>query len=206
MGIQAGIDEQTREAQSAQMIAQVNSQNWQVESLNNQQDILEMQGKAESLNRIDNYNDTMEMAMVMGAASGRVFGSGSMQAIFDHSAENYRFEEMWNVNNDIITNAALEADKTNIYSAGYNTLRFGATTTGINRQNSQIGQEMQSIQTGMQMDQIQQTFNRSVTQSYQAIGTAAAGAARAYGTKGLMDSTRIPTYATVYPQDNGWLY
>jgi len=200
MNQQAVIDEKAREAQASSLIAQVESQNWQVEKLDRQKDIMKMQGRADALSRTQNYNETMEVAMVMGAASGRVFGEGSIQAIFDESKSNFVFEQMWYANNEIISEAAIEADKTNILKAGFQTLLYGAKQSEINRLLSQNQQEMQGIQTGMQMNQIQQSFDRSITQSIVGIGNAAAGAYRAYGQNLLSNPSirnpRTPVYAS----------
>jgi len=207
MNQQAKIDEASRVAQAEAMIAQVASDNWQVENIGRQQEILKLQGKSESLIRSKNYNDTMEVAMVMGAASGRVFGVGSLGALFDKSAENFKFEQMWHADNEIISDAALEADKTNIYRAGNNTLIYGTKNTKINRLLSQNQQQMQSIQNGMQMNQQQQTFNRAFTQSVVGIGNAVGGAYRAYGSS-LFDNPQYtdPRVRVYRPADEGVLY
>jgi len=180
MKLQANTDEFSRESQAKAFIANVESDNWQVQQLAQQQKLLELRGLSDRTIMLENYNDTMEMSMVMGAASGRTLGSGSIDAIFSKSQEDFNFEQMWNLDSEIITNAAIEADKTNIYKAGYNTLLGGADQMYIARQRSQLGQSNTALSVAQQNNQIQQTFNRSITQSIQTLGYSFAEGFKAY--------------------------
>ena len=158
MRAQAAADQASRVATANSMIAQVSSQNAQAEQLQRTSEIMETQGKADAMIRKENYNDTAAMQMVMGAASGRVFGEGSLGAIMDKSQSDFMWDQMWATNSEIISQAAIQQDITSIYQAGATSLILGAEQLDVARLASQAGQQNTAAQA-------QQAFNNTLIQS-----------------------------------------
>jgi len=141
MRAQATADTAARKATASSMIAQVNSQNAKVKELERTGEIMQMQGKADAVIRKENYNQTQSMAMVMGAASGRVFGEGSVSTIMDKSRSDFMWDQLWAKNSLEISEAALEQDKQNIYQAGSTSLMLGQQELEVSRLGSMAGQQ-----------------------------------------------------------------
>lgn len=141
MKAQAAADTAARQATASSMIAQVSSQNSKVKELERAGEIMQMQGKADAVIRKEAYNETQSMAMVMGAVSGRVFGSGSMETIMDKSKSDYMWDQLWAKNSLEISEAALEQDKLNIYQAGATSLMLGQQELEVARLGSMAGQQ-----------------------------------------------------------------
>jgi len=156
MRAQATADTAARKATAASMIATVHSQNAKVKELQRANDIMQMQGKADAMIRQEDYNDTMATAMVMGAASGRVFGQGSMDAIMDKSESDFMWDQMWAKNSLEISEAALHQDMKNVYQAGANSLLLGREQLEVARLGSMAGQQNTAAQA-------QAAFNNSIT-------------------------------------------
>ncbi len=159
---QAAADTASRRATASSMIASVNSQNAKVDELKRSVDIMQLQGKADSLIRKESYNDTMALSMVMGAASGRVFGEGSMDAIFDKSESDYMWDQLWAKNSQEISEAAMYRDMENIYEAGQTSLMLGREQLEVARLGSMAGQENTAAAA-------QQAFNNTLTSGVKSI-------------------------------------
>ena len=155
MNNQAVVDTASRVATANSMIAQTTSQNYKAEELTRIGDLMQMQGKADSMMRKESYNDTQAMAMVMGAASGRVFGSGSVGAIMDKSESDFMWDQMWATNNEKISMAALEQDKANVFRSGNTSLLLGQESLEVARLGSMAGQDNTAAQA-------QQAFNNTM--------------------------------------------
>lgn len=155
MRAKAKADEAGRAATASSMIASVHSQNAKVEELEKVSEMVAMQGKADAMIRKENYNDVQSMAMVMGAASGRVLGEGSVDAIFTKSKSDFMWDNMWAQNSQDITQAAIEQDKANIYRAGATSLLLGEEQLGVARLGSMAGGENTA-------GAAQQVFNNSM--------------------------------------------
>ncbi len=166
MNAQAELDQATRVSSAKAMIAQTTSQNVKVEELTRVGDIMQMQGKAESLMRKERYNDTQAMAMVMGAASGRVFGEGSVDIIMDKSNSDFMWDQMWAANNETISMAALEQDKANIYRAGKESLLLGKDQLSLSRKSSMLGQENQAAAAQQAFNNTMMSAGQSLTSNY----------------------------------------
>jgi hypothetical protein len=164
---QAVADEASRRASANSMIAQTTSQNAKAEQIERTKEIIAVQGKADAVMRKEKYNETQALAMVMGAASGRTFGSGSLEAIMDKSESDFMWDQMWEATGEQITMAALAKDQVNIYEAGLMGLSTGKEALGASRLASQAGQDSNYAA-------IQQQFNNTITR-------AASGALNTYG-------------------------
>lgn len=140
MAAQATADTASRVATANSMIASVHSQNAKALQLERNVDIMRMQGKADGVMRADTYNEMAATAMVMGAASGRVFGEGSMQAIMDKSSEDYMWDKMWAKNSLEISEAAVFQDIENVFEAGATSLMLGTEQLEVARLGSMAGQ------------------------------------------------------------------
>ncbi len=163
------IDAQQRKATRASTLASVQSQNAQVEQLRRTSDIMGLQGKADATMMKEEYNQLASMQMVMGAASGRVMGSGGLEAVFDKSHEDMMWDVMWNKDSVKINQAALYQDMENIYEAGYNTLLFGdqalkigEATSALELKNAGRGIDLQS----QQAQTIRESSDRAATNSF----------------------------------------
>jgi len=172
----AAADTQARKAEANSIIARVEADDFKLQQLDFNKRIIQLQGKADSLLRLQNYNDVMEKAVIMGAASGRMLGQGSVKAIYDKSEEEYNWEQLWNANNLIISNAALEVDKTNILKAGATSLLLGAQGLEVSRLRSQAGQTTIS-------DAAERAIRTSELQNQVNIGNAIGNVFKAYGSR-----------------------
>ncbi len=137
----AKADTAARVASAKSTMAMVSSQNTKVEEIQRAKEIMVLQGKADSVMRQERYNDTASQQIVIGIAQGKVTGSGSFQAIFDKSAEDAKWDELWNTNSVTISEAAMEKDKVNILEAGRLSLLTGQLTLGAQREASMAGGE-----------------------------------------------------------------
>lgn len=176
---QAHASELTREAQADALISQTHSQNWQTQKLNNQKTVLKMQSQANSLSSQDIYNKGTASMFVMGMVQGREFNS-----MRDKSNEDLQFTKMWNANSDLISQASIEADKTNILEAGVESLRAGAKADYINRLNSEANLQKNSLTTSRQLGAAQRSFDSSVNKTWMTVGQTAIGLNKAYGSSG----------------------
>lgn len=139
MNAQAAADTVARRATADSMIASVTSANKKADELQRAQDIMVMQGKADSVIRTENYNEAAAMQMVMGAASGRTFGEGSIDAIMSKSHEDFMWDQIWHTNSEEISKAAIQQDKASIYEAGAQSLILGRNQLEVARQSSMAG-------------------------------------------------------------------
>ena len=182
MRAQAKADEASRRATANSMIAQTQAQNWKVKEMERMGQIMAMQGKADAMIRTENYNDVQAMAMVMGAASGRTTGSGSVGAIMDKSNSDYMWDQMWAANSLTISQAALEQDKANIYRAGSTSLMLGKEQLGVARLGSMAGQQNTAANA-------QQAFNNTMVSAGQSVLNNY-GSSLFKGSKSLLGSTK----------------
>ncbi len=164
---QAKIDEAQSIATSNAMIAKVNSQNKKLEDIDRSIDIMKTQGKADSMMRLEGFNEIAAMQLVMGAASGRVSGVGSIGAIMNKSREDFMWDQMWNSNTIKINENIMEQDKSNILESGYNSLWGAQEAAGINVQAQQ--QQYQNT-----ADSVQLRYDQTVTNGLMAMGGAIA--------------------------------
>ena len=162
MRAQATADTAGRRATASGMIASVSSQNAKVERLTRSGELMEMQGKADGVIRRENYNEVQAMALVMGAASGRVTSHGSLESIRSKSESDFMWDEMWATNATKISKAAIEADKYNIYNAGSTSLMLGKEQLEVARLGSMAGQENTSAAA-------QQAFNNTLVSAGQSV-------------------------------------
>jgi len=183
---QAGIDDATRRAFSRSIMAEVTSQNAQVQDLTRMQDAMKLQGKADAMMRKEGYNDVAAMQMVMGAASGRLTSEGSMSAIMDKSQEDYKWDQMWAMNSETIALASIERDKVNIYAAGLNKLTGAQDQLSLMKQGADLGREntimgmekqwaANTLQQEMAFDNMLASTAQSYLRNFGASGTAKLG-------------------------------
>lgn len=137
---QARADEAGRAATANSMIASVNSQNGKVTTLKRNLEIVQMQSKADGLMRKESYNEMAATAMVMGAASGRIMGEGSIDSIFDKSKSDFMWDEMWSKTGLEITEAAVAQDIKTVYESGATSLLLGGEQLSVARLGSMAGQ------------------------------------------------------------------
>ncbi len=156
MQAQATADTAGRRATANSMIASVHSQNAKVDEMKRSVELIGIQGKADAVMRKESYNEMMATSMVMGAASGRALNEGSTDAIFNKSQSDYMWDQMWNKNNQEISEAAMYQDMENIYQAGATSLMLGGEQLGVDRLRSMAGQESQAAA-------MQTSFNNTMT-------------------------------------------
>ncbi len=162
MRAQATADTASRKATAASMIASVNSQNAKVKDLERMGEIMTMQGKADAVIRKESYNDTMAMAMVMGAVSGRTMGEGSINVVMDQSASDHKWDQLWAKNSQEISEAALYQDMETVYQSGSNSLMLGGQQLEVARLGSQAGQANTAAAA-------QQAFNNTLVSAGQSV-------------------------------------
>ena len=141
LGKQASLDELTRAAYGRSIMAEVSGQNKKVQDLQRMQEMMKLQGKADATMRLEGYNETAAMQMVMGAASGRLTSEGSVSVIMDKSESDYRWDQMWAADTETINLASLERDKLNIYESGWRQLQGAGEQMNLMRMGSQIGMD-----------------------------------------------------------------
>ena len=162
MRSQAAADDASRMATANSQIAAVNSQNAKVLELQRADQIMQIQGKADSVMRAESYNDLMATSMVMGAVSGRVIGEGSIAAIFEKSESDFMWDQMWGRTSLEISQAALYQDMSNIYEAGSISLGLGAEQSGVAALTSKTAQDNANAR-------IQQSFNNTMVSGGQSL-------------------------------------
>ena len=77
-----------------------------------------VQAKADSVYKLEKYNDMAATQMVMGVASGRIVGEGSTQAMMNDDYSRYRWDQLWATKNEAITQAAIYSDVAQLMQAG----------------------------------------------------------------------------------------
>lgn len=155
---QSKADDAGRLAVSRQLIAEVEIGNRKLEDLKRSEDIMITQAKADSLIKTEAFNRSMSIAMVKGAASGRVLGVGSLNAGFNKAHEDFAWESMWD--NNILDQSlgAFARDRENVLESGVNTLKWGAENLELQRTGS-------SITLDNQASQAQSAFNQGMLQA-----------------------------------------
>ena len=134
---QSHAAEAQREATATGLIAQVSAQNHKAEDLDRTAKAMKMTAKAQTVMREEKYNQLAAIQMVAAAASGRITNSGSVNAIFSKSHEDYKWDQLWNDNKLAINLASIQRDKTRVYEAGATALRLGALQLEVQRETSE---------------------------------------------------------------------
>lgn len=165
-----GIDQLQLQATQSARIADVRSQDAQIEQMQRASELMGMQGQADSVIRKEEYNKLAANQMVMGAAQGRSMdGGGSFQAIADKSLEDFKWDLMWNENSVKMGQVALYEDMMNVREAQATTLMLGTQQDRIagmgidlDLQNAARGLDIQSSQA----NQAWRTSNTQATNSF----------------------------------------
>jgi len=144
------------------------------------------------MTRNEGYNDVMATAMVMGAASGRVMGEGSIQAIFDKSESDYNWDQMWAANNLEIQEAATYQDISTAYANEYKdnarTILLGAQKIRLMREGSGIDMANDTLGIDRTQRNAQNNFNSAILRGHSQTIAGIGGAFSAVGKSGLLNS------------------